>query len=805
MKKLTHILIVLVLLLSLGSNAVFSTNNRTQPFTDEYHFLRSWGGEGLFAPKGIDFTSDGTVLVVDESANRLTLLNPYLQVSNNWGDFGQEPSQFDQPLDTAIDHLGNIYVSDSGNDRIQKFSPTGEFILEWGSHGSYPGQFYFPAGIAVGPGDEIYVADIWNDRIQKFTSTGQFILQWGSQGTAQGQFQNPEAIAIDTDGFVYVADTWNFRVQKFSSDGAYITEWRISDPGYSNLAIGLAVQGNQYVYVIDGYEIKKFTTTGNLLLRWGGYGTEQGQFVSPRGIGVDTNQNVFVVDRGTIQKFSELGAFITQYYKPTYEPGYFAYPGGSATDQDGNIYVADTNYHRIQKFSSSGTFILTWGVQGSGSSQFLFPNDLAIDQDGMVFVADSGNHRVQVFNSEGVYVRSWGTNGNGPGQFNYPKGITVAGNYVYVADTENYRIQVFDKNGNFERSWLCQDPVFERNNPPQDIALDSVGNVYTLFLDYVQKSTSEGAPLNYWGSYGSDIGQLNTARSIAVNSNNEILISDSFNHRIQIFDSNGTYQYLMGSRGNSEGKFSYPGGIALYEDALIVVDTGNARIQTFTKSLPEADPYSGLVQAGDIESDTLLFWTNSGKLPVSISSYAYQGAQSLQLGIAVPQIEQGQGEAKTFQTFYIDPSWARPVLTFKYNLFVNDIMDYSDFFVAIQDGVGLNHLATVVRDGFQPCIPNVAPSPGRDLGWRSIAYDLSAYKGQPIRLVFSNRNLWPDSWGIWTNVDDVRVLDAGLLPPLAGPFSSFLPVINSYRCDSVTLNGLNKGDNLKFREDLTIK
>jgi len=144
MKKLTHILIVLVLLLSLGSNAVFSTNNRTQPFTDEYHFLRSWGGEGLFAPKGIDFTSDGTVLVVDESANRLTLLNPYLQVSNNWGDFGQEPSQFDQPLDTAIDHLGNIYVSDSGNDRIQKFSPTGEFILEWGSHGSYPGQFYFP-------------------------------------------------------------------------------------------------------------------------------------------------------------------------------------------------------------------------------------------------------------------------------------------------------------------------------------------------------------------------------------------------------------------------------------------------------------------------------------------------------------------------------------------------------------------------------------------------------------------------------------------------------------------------------------
>ena len=794
--------VILSLLVLIFSTIPISPVDRVSgtSIQEEYHFLRSWGGEGLFGPKGIDFTSDGTVLIVDESANRLTLLNPYLQVRNNWGDFGQEAGQFDEPLDTAVDTQGSIYVSDSGNDRIQKFSPTGEFILEWGSHGSSPGQFHFPGGIAVGPGDEIYVADIWNDRIQKFTSTGQFILQWGSQGTAQGQFQNPEAIAIDTDGFVYVADTWNFRVQKFSPSGAYITQWRVSDPGYSYPTEGLAVQDNQYVYVIDGYEIKKYTTTGVLLLRWGSYGTDQGQFVSPRGIGVDTNQNVLVADRGTIQKFTALGAYIAQYDNPTYEPGHFNNPGGSAIDQDGNVYVADTNNHRIQKFTSSGTFILSWGVKGSGAGQFISPNDLAIDPDGMVFVADTFNHRIQVFNSEGIYVRGWGMNGNGPGQFNYPKGIAVAGNYVYVADTENDRIQVFDKHGNFERSWLCQDPVFERNNPPQDIALDSVENVYTLFLDYVQKSTATGSPLNYWGSYGSDIGHLNTARSIAIDSNNEIFVSDSFNHRIQVFDSDGAYQYLIGSRGNSEGKFSYPGGIALYEDALIVVDTANARVQAFTKLLPEADPYSGLVQAGDIESDTLQFWTNGGKLPVSISSYAYQGAQSLQLGIAVPQIEQGQGEAKTSQIFYIDPSWSRPVLTFKYNMFVNDIMDYSDFFVAIQDGVGLNHFATVVRDGFQPCIPGIPPSSGRNLGWRSIAYDLSAYKGKPIRLVFSNRNLWPNSWGIWTNVDDVRVLDAGPLPPLIEPFSTFLPVINSYRCVSVTLNGQIPNKNLILQE-----
>ena len=61
--------------------------------------------------------------------------------------------------------------------------------------------------------------------------------------------------------------------------------------------------------------------------------------------------------------------------------------------------------------------------------------------------------------------------------------------------------------------------------------------------------------------------------------------------------------------------------------------------------------------------------------------------------------------------------------------------------------------------------PSSRRSSGKDLGWRAASYDLSAYKGQAIRLVFANRNLWPDSLGIWTYVDNVRVIDAGPLPP----------------------------------------
>ena len=55
------------------------------------------------------------------------------------------------------------------------------------------------------------------------------------------------------------------------------------------------------------------------------------------------------------------------------------------------------------------------------------------------------------------------------------------------------------------------------------------------------------------------------------------------------------------------------------------------------------------------------------------------------------------------------------------------------------------------------------------MGWRTASYDLSSFKGQTVRVVFENRNLHSGySLGIWTYVDDVRLLDY--------PDSVYLPV-----------------------------
>ena len=51
------------------------------------------------------------------------------------------------------------------------------------------------------------------------------------------------------------------------------------------------------------------------------------------------------------------------------------------------------------------------------------------------------------------------------------------------------------------------------------------------------------------------------------------------------------------------------------------------------------------------------------------------------------------------------------------------------------------------------------------MGWRTASYDLTPWKGQHVRLVCENRNLHGqpgyEPLGIWTQLDDVRLVDAG--------------------------------------------
>ena len=57
---------------------------------------------------------------------------------------------------------------------------------------------------------------------------------------------------------------------------------------------------------------------------------------------------------------------------------------------------------------------------------------------------------------------------------------------------------------------------------------------------------------------GSKPGNLEHPHYIAVSSSNRVIVSDSNNHRIQIFDVNGKVLTTFGSEGTDAGQFKFP-------------------------------------------------------------------------------------------------------------------------------------------------------------------------------------------------------------------------------------------------------
>jgi hypothetical protein len=184
---------------------------------------------------------------------------------------------------------------------------------------------------------------------------------------------------------------------------------------------------------------------------------------------------------------------------------------------------------------------------------------------------------------------------------------------------------------------------------------------------------------------------------------------------------------------------------------------------------------NGIPRNGSFECEPeLAHWASTGTLPVERTAVGMHGDYSARLGMEVSPTPQLEGKAVLYQLVTSVPGgWSRPVLSFSYQMVVNDIMAYSDFHASLVDSGGVTH--EIKRDGFNHC-ERVGPTPGLTLGWRTMNYDLSDFKGQAVRLVFENRNLHEESQGIWTYVDHVRLEDL--------PHVIYLPV--TYRSFSVS-------------------
>jgi DNA-binding beta-propeller fold protein YncE len=100
--------------------------------------------------------------------------------------------------------------------------------------------------------------------------------------------------------------------------------------------------------------------------------------------------------------------------------------------------------------------------------------------------------------------------------------------------------------------------------------------------DAYEKQRRDLAAAATWGSYGEGAGQFNYPKGIAVDGHGNVVVADSYNHRVQVFDKDGGFVRQWGGAGSAPGLFQEPWGIAVDDaDRIYVADTWNHRVQVF--------------------------------------------------------------------------------------------------------------------------------------------------------------------------------------------------------------------------------
>jgi peptidylamidoglycolate lyase len=244
-----------------------------------------------------------TVSVLDGRSGRLLAA---------WGT-----NEFIMPHGLSLDHADNVWLTDVGRHQVFKFSPDGKRLLltlgERGVPGADQAHFNLPTDVAVLPDGSFYVSDGYrNTRVVKFTAAGKYDFEWGGKGAGPGQFNLPHGVAVDAQGRVIVCDRTNSRLQVFDPRGKFLTEWKGPLLGRP---YGVSVGADGHVFLIDGgdtpaktadrHRAVELDADGRVLDRFGGYGTEPGQFQLGHDIAVAKDGSVFVADAAgkRVQKF----------------------------------------------------------------------------------------------------------------------------------------------------------------------------------------------------------------------------------------------------------------------------------------------------------------------------------------------------------------------------------------------------------------------------------------------------------------------------------------------------------------------
>lgn len=247
----------------------------------------------------------------------------------------------------------------------------------------------------------------------------------------------------------------------------------------------------------------------------------------------------------------------------------FRKPIGIHIDEE-KIFVAEFQNRRIQILDLDGSFESFIDLDGR-------PHGIGVYRDRIYVAVWAEKSHVDIFDKNGERLsKIFG--------FERPGDIAMddQGN-IFVTEYDTGLIKVLDTNENVVKRYDTLLAISNNHSELTGITLDSSGNIYTS--DYlnnkVVKLDSSGNFLMEYIVPVEEGGTFTMPTNVEIK-DDEIFVTDISN-KILVFRTNGDFLYSFGESGKGDGQFSAPHGISFDESGNIYVnDYFNHRIQVFT-------------------------------------------------------------------------------------------------------------------------------------------------------------------------------------------------------------------------------